>query len=78
MIRAFNADLPYDRFVIEQVAGDLLEPARRHPSEGFNESVLGTGFFFLGEGTHSPVDVREEKSAAWTTRSTSSPRRSWA
>ncbi len=31
------------------------------PADGFNESILGTGFFFLGEGTHSPVDVREEE-----------------
>ncbi len=61
VIRAFNADLPYDRFVIEQVAGDLLASPRRHPTYGFNESILGTGFFFLGEGTHSPVDVREEQ-----------------
>ena len=40
-------------------------PARAAPpasrSLGFNESILGTGFFFLGEGTHSPVDVREEE-----------------
>ena len=61
MIRAFNADLPYHRFVTEQIAGDLLESPRRHPADGFNESILGTGFYFLGEGTHSPVDVREEQ-----------------
>ncbi len=63
VIRALNADLPYDRFVVEQVAGDLLDPPRRHPTEGFNESVLGTGFFSLGEGTHSPVDLREEEAS---------------
>jgi mono/diheme cytochrome c family protein len=61
VIRALNADLPYDRFLTEQIAGDLLETPRRHPAEGFNESILGTGFYFLGEGTHSPVDVREEQ-----------------
>lgn len=26
VVRAFNADLPYDRFMREQVAGDVLEP----------------------------------------------------
>ncbi|MGH7135812.1 MAG: DUF1549 domain-containing protein, partial [Pirellulales bacterium] len=31
VIRAFNADLPYDQFVIEQVAGDLMDEPRRHP-----------------------------------------------
>ena len=61
VIRAFNADLPINQFVTEQIAGDLLESPRRHPAEGFNESILGTGFYFLGEGTHSPVDVREEQ-----------------
>ena len=61
VVRALNADLPYHQFVLEQVAGDLLTSARRHPSEGFNESIIGTGFFFLGEGTHSPVDVREDE-----------------
>jgi len=61
VIRALNADLPYDQFVIEQIAGDLLDRPRRNPSEGFNESIVGTGFYLLGEGTHSPVDVREEE-----------------
>ncbi|MEO8942444.1 MAG: PSD1 and planctomycete cytochrome C domain-containing protein [Isosphaeraceae bacterium] len=63
VIRAFNADVPYDQFVVEQIAGDLLDNPRRHPTERFNESVLGTGFYFLGEGTHSPVDVREDEVA---------------
>src|SRR6266702_47755 len=26
VIRAFNDDLPYDRFVLEQIAADLIEP----------------------------------------------------
>jgi len=61
VIRALNADLPYDKFVVEQVAGDLLPNPRRNSTTGSNESILGTGFYFLGEGTHSPVDVREEE-----------------
>jgi uncharacterized protein DUF1553/uncharacterized protein DUF1549/cytochrome c len=61
VIRALNADLPYDQFVVEQLAGDLVPRPRRHPIEGFNESIIGTGFYYLGEGTHSPVDVREEE-----------------
>ncbi|HEY2840652.1 MAG TPA: DUF1549 domain-containing protein, partial [Pirellulales bacterium] len=60
LIRAFNADLPYDQFVVEQLAGDLLDPPRRHPTERFNESILGTAFYFVGEGVHSPVDVRKD------------------
>jgi cytochrome c553 len=61
VIRAFNADLPYDQFVREQVAGDLLPKPRLHPSQGFNESILGTGFWFLGEWVHSPVDIRKDE-----------------
>ena len=33
LIRAFNADVPYDQFVREHIAGDLLEEPRRHPDE---------------------------------------------
>jgi hypothetical protein len=57
VIRAFNADVPYGQLVVEHLAGDLLEKPRLHPREGFNESVLGTAFWFLGEEVHSPVDV---------------------
>jgi len=61
VVRAINADLPYNQFVLEHIAGDLLDPPRRNPVEGFNESILGTGFFFLGEGTHSPVDLLDDE-----------------
>jgi mono/diheme cytochrome c family protein len=61
VIRAFNSDVPYDTFVIEHIAGDLLPTPRRHPQEGFNESILGTGCFFFGEAKHSPVDVRQDE-----------------
>lgn len=62
VIRALNADVPYDQFVREHIAGDLLSDPRMNPSENFNESVLGTGFWFLGEWVHSPVDVRKDES----------------
>ncbi len=58
VLRAFNADVPYPQFVREQLAGDLLPEPRLHPTEGFNESVLGTGWWYLGEWIHSPVDPR--------------------
>ena len=62
VIRALNADVPYDQFVREHIAGDLLPTPRLHPTEKFNESVLGTGFWFLGEWVHSPVDIRKDES----------------
>lgn len=61
VIRALNADVPYDQFVVEHIAGDLVESPRRHPVEGFDESILGTGFWWLSQGTHGPVDVRQDE-----------------
>lgn len=62
IIRALNADVPYDQLVAENLAGDLLSSPRLNPDKGFNESILGTGFWFLGEWVHSPVDIRKDES----------------
>ena len=44
--KAFNQDLPFDRFVRMQVAGDLLpEPADRDEAI---ENLVATGFLSLG------------------------------
>ena len=59
VIEAFNADLPYDQFIREQIAGDLL-PAPRLDANGADRSVLGTGFWYLGEEIHSPVDIAQD------------------
>ena len=61
LIRAFNEDVPYNDFVVEHIAGDLIETPRRHPNTDINESILGTGFWFLGEATHGPVDVKGDE-----------------
>lgn len=58
LIRAFNEDIPYDLLIKEHLAGDLLNSPRLNKQEGFNESVIGTAFFCLTEGKHSPVDLR--------------------
>jgi hypothetical protein len=42
LIRAFNDDMPYDRFVMEQIAADLLEEPNRL------ERLPALGFFALG------------------------------
>lgn len=68
VIRALNADVPYNQFVTEHIAGDLLQRPRLHPREGFNESILGTGFWFLGEEVHSPVDVRQDEADRFDNR----------
>ncbi|HEV3342449.1 MAG TPA: PSD1 and planctomycete cytochrome C domain-containing protein [Pirellulales bacterium] len=59
LIRAFNADLPYDQFVREHIAGDLLPP-RWNEQERFNEAVIGTAFYRFGEVNHDDcVSLRE-------------------
>jgi hypothetical protein len=45
IIHAFNADKPYDQFVREQLAGDIL--ARQGPREKYAEQVVATGFLAL-------------------------------
>lgn len=57
VVRALNADVPYDQFVVEHLAGDLLSPPRLDPAGRVNESIIATGFFWFGDQTHSPVDV---------------------
>ena len=59
VIEALNADLPYDQFVREQIAGDLL-PEPRLDAAGADRSVVGTGFWYLGEEVHSPVDIAQD------------------
>jgi hypothetical protein len=61
IIRAMNADVPYNQLVLEHVAGDLLDQPRLDPAGKINESILGTGFWFLGEWVHSPVDIRKDE-----------------
>ncbi len=60
VVAAFNDDLPYDQFICEQIAGDLVAEPRLDPRGG-NQSVIGTGFWFLGEDVHSPVDTLQDE-----------------
>ena len=61
LVRAFNDDVPYNDFVAEHLAGDLLASPRLDPETKANESILGTGWPFLGEEVHSPVDIRQDE-----------------
>jgi hypothetical protein len=51
LIRAFNEDVPYNRLILEQIAGDLVAP-RVDPGTGLNESLIGTSALRLGERRH--------------------------
>lgn len=48
VISAFNTDKPYNRFVAEQIAGDLLPAAT---VEQRRDQIIGTGFLTLGSLT---------------------------
>ena len=50
MVRAFNADKPYDQFVCEQIAGDELKP--NDP-----DHVIATGFLRMGPWEHTAMSV---------------------
>ena len=56
VVRAFNQDLPYDRFVQEHIAGDLLEDKRLAPDGRTWESPLATSFLWFGEVINEPTD----------------------
>ncbi|MFY9342932.1 MAG: DUF1549 domain-containing protein, partial [Planctomycetota bacterium] len=60
VIRACNGDVPYDQFVREHLAGDLL-PEPRRDAQGNNESVQATAAFWFVEQTHSPVDAGQHQ-----------------
>jgi len=53
VIRSLNADKPYDRFIMEQLAGDELDPVTR-------ESIIATGYYRLGIWQDEPVDPEQE------------------
>ena len=45
VIDAFNADKPWDQFLREQIAGDVL--ANQQPSENYAEQVTATGYLAI-------------------------------
>ena len=58
VIRSFNNDKPYDRFVLEQVAGDELFP-------GDPEAILATGFLTMGPTEHTGMSVTAITRQQW-------------
>lgn len=58
VIRAFNDDKPFDRFIREQLAGDELPNASA-------ESVIATGFLRLGPWDDEPADPETDKFDQW-------------
>ena len=67
LIRAYNADLAYDQFVREALAGDLVKEPRLDPVDGNNESVMGPGFVYLTDGHHGPADIHADEARVFDT-----------
>jgi hypothetical protein len=76
VVRSFNDDKPYDRFVLEQIAGDELWPDELE-MEGMQtvtartrralEARIGTGLFALGPQVHeSNMDGKKRSYEEWT------------
>src|SRR5262249_49306610 len=57
-IRAFNSDKPFDQFVREQVAGDLL-PARDDAQH--QEQLVGSGFLIIGPKVLADRDQKRRR-----------------
>ena len=54
VIRSFNADKPFDRFIVEQLAGDELLDVSA-------ETLLATGYSRLGPWDDEPADPAEDR-----------------
>ncbi len=58
VIRSFNADKPFDRFALEQIAGDELEPDNP-------EMKIAVGFLRMGPWEHTGMSVEAVTRQAW-------------
>ena len=56
VIEAFNRDLPYDQFVREQIAGDLIPPEK--PGNVNVQGIVATGFLALGPRALAQIDKK--------------------
>ncbi|TWT40093.1 Planctomycete cytochrome C [Thalassoglobus neptunius] len=54
VVQSFNRDKPYDEFLVEQLAGDLLVPDRE-PTTG-HEQLIATGYLVIGPKVLAEVD----------------------
>ncbi len=60
VVRAFNADLPYDEFVVHQLAGDLLM-RERGDAAWSPDGLIATGVLLLGEWGRDESDLRKQQ-----------------
>lgn len=58
VIRAFNDDKPYDRFLMEQIAGDEIDANNA-------ENIIATGFLRMGPWEHTAMSVEAVTRQEW-------------
>ncbi len=61
LIRALNADVPYDQLMREHIAGDLIDKPRINSDLNLNESAIGTAFWRMVFHGFAPTDALDEK-----------------
>lgn len=61
LIRALNADVPYNQLLLEHIAGDLLETPRINEELHLNESAIGPAHWRMCFHGFAPTDALEEK-----------------
>ncbi len=61
VIRALNQDIPYNEFIREHFAGDLILKPRLGQDGTFIESPIATGFFWFGEVLNSATDSAKSR-----------------
>ncbi len=68
VINSFNEDKPYNRFVQEQIAGDLLPLSKNESDELRHSQVIATGFLSVGakmlaedDGRKMEMDIIDEQ-----------------
>jgi hypothetical protein len=57
VVAAFNRDLPYDEFVVQQVAGDLLQPAEAAKIDA--AALVATGMLAIADFVPGDVDKQQ-------------------
>jgi hypothetical protein len=59
VIDAFNRDLPYDQFLIEQLAGDLLPPSDSVETD--TRRIIATGYLMVGPKALAETDKEQSR-----------------
>jgi hypothetical protein len=59
VVNSLNSDKPYDEFIVEQLAGDLLPPTGNLTRDA--EAVIATGFLMIGPKALAETDKEQSR-----------------